>query len=114
MSDIILEDVKKVLGIEEDNLGFNHELLIHINAVRSGLVQLGVSALDVVIEASTVLPDTGSLTLDALCVQYFGWKVKQAFDPSANAGIASAMDKSLLVLEGRIKYEVEEIENAVP
>ena len=114
MSDIILGNIKTVLGIEEDNLGFDHELLIHINSAKSGLVQLDVTALDIVIDASTVLPDTGSTSLDALCVQYLGWKVKQAFDPSANASIASALDKSLITLEGRIQYEVEEIENAVP
>lgn len=114
MSNIILEKVKTTLGIEEDNLGFDSELLIHINSAKSNLVQLGVAALDIVIDASTVLPDTGSTSLDAFCLQYLGWETKQAFDPSVNASIASALDKSLVELEGRIKYEVEEIENAVP
>ena len=38
----ILTSIKKLLGYEEDETGFDEEIIMHINTVLSDLTQLGV------------------------------------------------------------------------
>ena len=114
MTDPILENVKQLIGIEVDNLGFDAEVLTHLNSARSNLVLLGVDALDIYVDESTEWVDTGSTTLNALCRHYLAIKTKQLFDPSASESISNAVVDTITQLEGRIEFEVEEVEDATP
>lgn len=109
----ILTDIKKPLGIDINNLGFDQELLLFINSARASLVQLGVSDLEeIVIIDTTAWPAFQSLELQDTVKHYILIKVKQAFDPVANAAIGSALESQTEVLAGRIAHEVE-VQNVV-
>ena len=109
----ILTDIKTSLGIGIDNLGFDHELLLFINSTRASLVQIGVSDLEeITITTSTEWPIFQSLALQDNAKHYFLIKVKQAFDPIANAAIGTALDSQAIILEGRIAHEVE-VQNVI-
>ena len=113
MTTTILTDIKKSLGIDIDNLGFDHEILLFTNSTRAILVQIGVSELEeIAIINDTEWPIFQSLALQDSVKHYFLIKVKQAFDPVANAAIGSALASQATELEGRIAHEVE-VQNVV-
>lgn len=108
---IILEDIKIVLGILPDNLGFDPELLFFVNSAKANLVHLGVTEFDIDIDEATVWPTMGTEALTSFSRHYMATKTKQIFDPTASETIAKVVDAVLLELEGRINYEVQEIAN---
>ncbi len=108
---IILEDIKIVLGILPDNLGFDPELLFFVNSAKANLVHLGVTEFDIDIDESTVWPTLGTEALTSFSKHYMATKTRQTFDPTASETIAKVIDATLLELEGRINYEVQEIAN---
>ena len=63
MVNIIVDDIKNSFGIQQNNLGFDEELLGFINSASSSLVQLGVSELDIEIEDDTRWPTFRSIQL---------------------------------------------------
>lgn len=107
----ILEDVKTGLGISVDNLGFDSELLIHINSSKGNLVQLGVSELDIPLDETTAWPSFGSETMGSHVKSYILVKVKQTFDPTASETINNLLSSALDEVAGRITYEVQEVAN---
>lgn len=108
---LILEDIKIVLGILPDNLGFDPELLFFVNSAKANLVHLGVTEFDIDIDESTVWPTMGTEALASFSRHYMATKTKQIFDPTASETIAKVVAAVLLELEGRINYEVQEIAN---
>jgi len=108
---LILGDIKTSLGIMPDNLGFDFELLIFINSVKASLVHFGLIEFDIDIDEDTVWPTLGTESLTSFSKVYMLTKVKQTFDPTASETIAKVMAASILELEGRLTYEVEEIAN---
>lgn len=108
MTKPILEHVKESLGIEPDNLGFDSELLVHINSVGATVVQLGVPELDMTIDADTTYPTLANTILESLVRQYLLLKARREFDPSASETISKAIYEALIILEGRITHEAEE------
>jgi hypothetical protein len=105
---IIIEDVKKALAIDPDNLGFDGELYININAAKSTLVQLGVVELDITIDEETSWPVFNSDVVGEHAKQYLVLKVKSVFDPTASETIRSAFDAYMVELESRIVHELDE------
>jgi len=106
----ILVDVKQALGLMVDNLGFDFEILMHINAAVSQLVQLGVSEFEeVVVDADEEWPVFSTETLSGLVKPYVYLRTKLVFDPSASGTIAQALEKHADTLEGRIAHEVYEV-----
>lgn len=109
---VILEDVKTALGILPDNLGFNYELLICINAAKTTLVHLGLTEFDIDIDESTQWPTFPNYSVTSLARHFIILKTKQLFDPSASETISRSMDKFVMELEGRVSHEVDEVLNA--
>jgi hypothetical protein len=109
---LILEDTKIVLGIIPDNLGFDSELLMFINSAKASLVQFGLTEFDIDIDESTSWPTLDTEALTSLTKHYLMIKVKLTFDPTASETIAKIISGSVVELEGRINYEVEEIANS--
>lgn len=106
----ILEDIKQTQGVTVGNLGFDGELLIHINASVSELAQLGVSEFDdLEIESTTPWPAFGNTILTGLIKQYMAIDTRAIFDPIASATIADAFESQKQQLAGRIQHEVEVI-----
>lgn len=109
---IILEDTKKALGIISDNLGFDFELLMHINSAKANLIHLGVAEMDISIDETTVWPTFPNLVLEGVVQHYIYAKVKQSFDPSASETISRTMSGFINEAEGRIAHEVAEVLDA--
>lgn len=107
MVNIIIDDIKNSFGIQQNNLGFDEELLGFINSASSNLVQLGVSELDIEIEDDTRWPTFRSIQLGFLSRNYLQLKSKLSFDPTPSETIARAFASTLTELEGRIANEVE-------
>ena len=104
----IVEQVKSSLGVPVDNFGFDEELMIHINAAKSTLIQFGVDELDIDIDDTTVWPVFNSDIVGELSKQYIVLRVRVIFDPIASETIAKQFNEWLGILEARINHEIEE------
>jgi hypothetical protein len=109
----ILDSIKNPLGIEISNVGFDEELLQHINAIAVNLVHMGVDELDILIDVDTEWPAFANQGLLSLVITYSALKVRSVFDPSASDSISRSFNKRLEELEGLICFQVEEIANGV-
>lgn len=109
MADLILKDVKTSVGILEDNLGFDAELLIYVNAAAAALVQIGLTDLDITIDEDTIWPALPNTTLTSLCKTYICLRVKMGFDPTSSETIMNSLKFGIGEMEGRIGHEVEEV-----
>lgn len=105
---LIIEDVKKGLAIEPDNLGYDGELYLNINAAKSALIQLGVDELDITIDETTEWPVFNSDVVGELSKEYLVLKVKTVFDPTASDTISRAFKNFLIELEARIVHQIDE------
>jgi hypothetical protein len=109
---VILTEIKTSLGILEDNLGFDSELLMFINSAASSLVQLGVAEMNTPIEVETEWPDFPNEQVEHLAKHFISLKVRQTFDPVASETISNTFSSSLMELEGRIAHEMAEVVDA--
>lgn len=105
---LIIEDVKRALAIEPNNLGFDGELYVNINSAKSILIQLGVTELDITIDETTSWPVFNSDIVGELAKQYMVLKVRAIFDPTASETIAKTLSQEGTVLESRIIHELNE------
>jgi len=107
----ILQDIKTGVGVGVDNLGFDSEILLHINSVASGLTQLGVTQFgSTEIDSGTEWPVFTNQVTGSLIKHYMVMKVKQTFDPQPSETIAKIFETSLTRVEGRIAHEVSQNE----
>lgn len=106
---VILADVKTSLGILEDNLGFDSELLMFINSAKTALVQLGLAEFDIDIVEATEWPTFPNSSIDSLSKHYIHVKVRETFDPSASETISRAMLAAASEVEGRVAHEISEV-----
>lgn len=110
MSDSILNNTKKILGIAEDYNAFDPDIIIHINSVFSVLHQLGIG------------PDNGFMIEDASVTwndfigndnrlnavkTYVYLRVRILFDPPTTSYLINAMNEQCRELEWRINVTRE-------
>lgn len=108
--DSILTLIKKLLGIEENIVNFDIDIISYINSVFPVLNQLGIG------------PEDGFLITDktAKWSEYIGdvknlsnvqtfifLKVKLLFDPPASAFVLESMERQIKELEWRINIQVD-------
>lgn len=105
---LIIEDIKRALSIEPNNLGFDGELYININSAKSILIQLGVDELDITIDETTSWPTFNSDVIGELAKHYMVLKVKTIFDPTASETIFKTLVDGMTALESRIVHEIDE------
>lgn len=111
----ILVDVKTFNGIQATNPGFDKELVVHLNGIGAELVQIGVDEFfNYAIDENSTWPVFPNTTMEYLVKLYFGMKTKIQFDPAASETIMQAITKNTMEIQGRIKHEVDEVDNAVP
>lgn len=106
----ILNSIKKLLGITEDQKHFDQDIIMHINSVFSILTQLGVGPP----EGYTIEDDLntwGEFISDEPKLQsvktYIYLKVRLLFDPPASSAVLSAMERSISELEWRLNVAGE-------
>lgn len=106
----ILDSVKKLLGIDETDLNFDQELIMHINSVFTVLNQLGVGPVGgfKIYSNDEVWADFVGTQLNIESVKsYIYLKVRLLFDPPQNSFLISAFEKQIEEFEWRLQVQVE-------
>jgi len=119
MEQSILTSTKKILGIAEDYLVFDLDIITHINTAFSTLTQLGVGPADgFMIEDATALwtdfdPVDDNINFNSVRTYVF-LKVKQLFDPPTTSYLIDATQKQIEELEWRLNVDREHTEYVDP
>ena len=106
----ILTSIKKLLGIEEDYVHFDADIIMHINSVLSILTQLGVgpskgySIKDANATWDEFITNPAKLEL---VKSYVYLKVRLMFDPPSSSSAIESMKQLISELEFRIIVAVE-------
>jgi hypothetical protein len=111
MSDSILTSTKKALGITEEYVVFDPDIIMHINSVFSTLNQLGIGAAQgFMIEDKTTIWNAfleGDLRLNNVKTYVF-LRVRLLFDPPQTAHATTAYQEQIKELEWRINAQRED------
>ena len=106
----ILTSIKKLLGIEEDYVHFDADIIMHINSVLSILMQLGVGPSEgySIKDANATWDEfiTNPAKLE-LVKSYVYLKVRLMFDPPSSSSAIESMKQLISELEFRIIVAVE-------
>lgn len=108
--DSILTSIKKLLGLDEDYIQFDADIIIYINSVLMTLGQLGVGP-----EGGYIVADKmdkwadylGEETNIEVIKPYIYLKVRLLFDPPSSTAMFEAMERMLKEMEYRIVTQVE-------
>lgn len=106
MDKSILNNVKKMLGLDENYTAFDTDVIIHINSVFSTLSQLGIGpSTGFMIEDDILTWDdffeSADPNLNAVKT-YVYLRVRLLFDPPATSFAISAMNEQIKELEWRL------------
>ena len=106
----ILDSIKKLLGIDEADLNFDQELIMHINSVFMVLNQLGVGPVGgfKIYSNEETWTDFVGARLDLESVKsYIYLKVRLLFDPPQNSFLVGSIEKQVEEHEWRLQAQVE-------
>lgn len=106
----ILTSIKKLLGIEEEYIQFDDDIIMHINSVFLNLTQLGVGPVDgFFIEDDTATWDDfiGDDTQLQAVKTYMYLKVKLLFDPPLSSSVIESINRMISELEWRLNVAVD-------
>lgn len=100
LSDSILSSVKKLIGISEDDVSFDLDIMLNINAAASTLYQLGVLQKPYTITSKDdtygdMIPG-GSEDVVNQIKMYFVYKTKLGFDSSTLSGTVIEVIKEMI------------------
>ena len=110
MNNSILNDIKKLLGIDAEYDAFDQDLIIHINTVLMLLNQLGVgpdSCYSITGATETWADFLGSDTSLEMVKTYIYLRVKQMFDPSLSGSVSGIYDAQIKELEWRLQIQLD-------
>ena len=109
--DSILDTIKKMLGIDEEDISFDTDIKVHINSAILPLSQMGIGPPNgfIVTSKDNVWNDfLGSSTINLEGVKsYIYLKIKLIFDPPQSSTVIDAFNKSISELEFRMMLAVE-------
>jgi hypothetical protein len=114
MSDSILNNIKKLVGLPEDYTPFDQDLILYINSALSTLAELGIgpptgfAIQDEVAEWVDFLGDDPTLFGDVKT--YVGLRVRILFDPPATSFHLAAMQQQIEEHVWRINVKREDVE----
>lgn len=110
METSILTSIKKMLGIAEDYIEFDEDIITHINSVFLNLTQLGVGPEEgFMIEDDTAVWEDfidDSIQLQAVKT-YMYLKVKLLFDPPLSSSVTESFTRMIAELEWRLNVAVD-------
>lgn len=112
----ILTSIKKVLGIYEEDISFDMDIIMHINTVFMILRQMGIGPSEGY--SITGSYDTWNDYLEDTSLiesvkTYVALRVRQIFDPPASSAIMEAMNRTISELEWRLNAQVDYSESFV-
>ena len=110
METSILTSIKKLLGVAEDYVEFDEDIITHINSVFLNLTQLGVGPKEgFMIENDTAVWEdfiNNSVQLQAVKT-YVYLKVKLLFDPPLSSSVTESINRMIAELEWRLNAAVD-------
>ena len=107
----ILDSVKKMLGIDDEDVHFDGEIIIYINGALMFLNQLGVGQNLLISDRIKTWSDLLGDRTDLEAVkQYIYLRVRLTFDPPATGFATDAIERQIRELEWRINAQVEGVE----
>lgn len=110
METSILTSIKKMLGVAEDYIEFDEDIITHINSVFLNLTQLGVGPEEgFMIEDDTAVWEdfiNDSIQLQAVKT-YMYLKVKLLFDPPLSSSVTESFTRMIAELEWRLNVAVD-------
>lgn len=100
LSDSILSSVKKLIGISEDDVSFDLDIMLNINAAASTLYQLGVLQKPYTVTSKDdtygdLIPG-GSEDVVNQIKMYFVYKTRLGFDSSTLSGTVIEVIKEMI------------------
>jgi hypothetical protein len=101
----ILNNTKKLLGLDASYTPFDVDILMHINSVFAGLNQLGIGPADgfAIEDAEAVWSDyLGNNMLLNSVKTYMVLRVRMLFDPPTTSYLIKAMEDQLREFEWRL------------
>ena len=109
--DSILTTVKKLLGIDEEDVSFDTDVVVSINTAIPSLSQMGIGPPNGFIVTSKdqkwtdYISDT-TINLEGVKT-YLYLKTKLIFDPPTNSTVIQSIENNLKELEWRMMLAVE-------
>lgn len=106
----ILNGIKSLLGIEETDLNFNREIVMHINSALNKLNQLGIGSEDgfKIFTGGEVWEDFIDDRLDLEMIKsYVYLNVRLLFDPPQISFLVSAIQTEISELAWRLQLQAE-------
>ena len=110
MNTSILTSIKKMLGIAEDYIHFDMDIIMHINSVFMILTQIGVGPSDgfSISDSSPTWNEFVSEEQHLEAVKsYVYLKVKVLFDPPLGSAVTESINRSINELEWRLYVAAE-------
>lgn len=111
MHDSILTSVKKLLGIEEDFVQFDLDIMININAAISTLSQIGVGPKHgfIVTSKTDTFEDFLGYNnkLVSMVKMYLFYKTRLGFDPPTSSAVLECLKQMIQETEWRLNVEVD-------
>ena len=105
---VILDDIKKLIGIVPEYTAFDDQLLLDINAAFNTLHQLGVGPEEgFFVDRNTEWETYISTKRLNFIKSYISMKVRVMFDPPTSSFALDALNKQIAEYEWRITSEVE-------
>lgn len=107
----ILTSIKKLLGVDEKDVHFDPDIIMHINSVFSVLTQMGVgpsegfSIIDEDAEWTNFM--AGDPAKFSMVRSYMHLKVKLLFDPPSSSAAVNAMMQQISEFEWRLFEEAD-------
>ena len=109
--DSILDTIKKMLGIDPEDISFDTDIKVHINTTMLSISQMGIGPPNgfIVTSKDNVWNDfLGSSAMNLEGVKsYIYLKIKLIFDPPQSSTVIEAFNKSISELEFRMMLAVE-------
>ena len=109
MINSILTSIKKALGIEEEYIHFDPDIIMHINSAFFTLNQLGVGP-----DEPFMIEDKSSEWSDFIYTgriemvkTYIYMVVRRAFDPPSNSAYLNSLNEMIKEYEWRMNVQVD-------
>lgn len=116
IEDSILNSIKKLLNISDQDTNFDTDIIIHINSTFFTLRQLGVGPANgyKIKDAENKWNEFLTEADDLESVKtYIYLKVKLVFDPPLNGSLMQSFKETIRELEWRLNVSVETVEQEV-
>lgn len=113
MNNSILSDIKKLLGLPNDYMVFDSDIVINANSCVYTLMQIGVPikdnfSIDGYEQKWSDMTDAGCIDI---IKTYMYLKVKEIFDPPSSGIVTEAYRRTISELEWRISCSVDPANN---